>query len=119
MPPKAAREPVGALQHRAKRKNLPPAGLESHGRVGSEAPHRYEFNPHLPPALRSSPEAGDADRLPDIVREARQRVLNEEEAQILADALRRHEPWLEWAGKRERPWFEVDPVALHMCRRRQ
>ena len=117
MPPKAAREPVGALQHRAKRKNLPPAGLESHGRVGSEAPHRYEFNPHLPPALRSSPEAGDADLLPDIVREAQKRALNEQEAQILADALRRHEPWLEWAGKRERPWFEVDPVALHMHER--
>lgn len=117
MPTKASREPVGALQHRAKRKNLPPAGLESHGRVGSEAPHRYEFNPHLPPALRSSREARDADLLPDIVREARNRSLNEDEAQILAEALRRHEPWLEWAGKRERPWFEVDPVALHMHER--
>jgi len=117
MSPRASREPVGALQHRAKRKNLPPAGLESHGRVGSEAPHRYWFNPHLPPALRSSPEADDADRLPDIVREARKRPLNAEEAQILAEALRRHEPWLEWAGKRERPWFEVDPVALHMHER--
>ena len=117
MPPKASREPVGALQHRAKRKNLPPAGLESHGRVGKEAPHRYEFNPHLPPTLRSSPEAGDVDLLPDLVREARKRPLNEEEARALAEALRRHEPWLEWAGKRERPWFEVDPVALHMHER--
>ena len=96
---------------------MPPAGLESHGRVVKEAPHRYEFNPHLPPTLRSSPEAGDADRLPEIVREARKRALSEEEAQTLADALRRHEPWLEWAGKRERPWFEVDPVALHMHER--
>ena len=117
MPSRASRQPVGALQHRAKRKNLPPAGLESHGRVGSEAPHRYEFNPHLPPALRSSPDAGNADLLPDIVLEAQKRPLNEGEAQILAEALRRHEPWLEWAGKRERPWFEVDPVALHMHER--
>ncbi|MXZ61098.1 MAG: site-specific DNA-methyltransferase [Gemmatimonadetes bacterium] len=117
MSARASREPVGALQHRAKRKNLPPAGLESHGQVGSEAPHRYEFNPHLPPALRSSPEASDADLLPNIVRAARNRSLNEDEAQILAEALRRHEPWLEWAGKRERPWFEVDPVALHMHER--
>ena len=30
---------------------------------------------------------------------------------------RRHEPWLEWSGKREKPWFEVDPVALHMHER--
>ena len=117
MPPKVPREPVGALTHRAKRKNLPPAGLESHGRVGKEAPHRYEFNPHLPPTLRSSPDASKADLLPDIVQAARQRALNEEEAQVLADALRRHEPWLEWAGKRERPWFEVDPGALHMHER--
>ena len=108
---------VGALTHRAKRKNLPPAGLESQGKVGKEAPHRYEFNPHLPPALRSAPDARKADRLPDLVRIARERTLTDEEAESLAAALRRHEPWLEWAGKRERPWFEVDPVALHMHER--
>ncbi len=38
-------------------------------------------------------------------------------AAVLAQALRRHEPWLEWAGKRERPWFEVDPPALHIHER--
>ncbi len=117
MPKKTSGEPVGAIQHRATRKNLPPAGLESHGKVGKEAPRRYEFNPHLPPALRSSPEAAKADRLPEIVRAARKRALSEDEAQLFADALRRHEPWLEWAGKRERPWFEMDPVALHMHER--
>ena len=31
--------------------------------------------------------------------------------------MRRHEPWLEWSGKREKPWFEVDPVPLHMHER--
>lgn len=36
---------------------------------------------------------------------------------MLARALKRHEPWLEWSGKRERPWFEVEPVALHMHER--
>ena len=30
----------------------------------------------------------------------------------MAEALRTHEPWLEWAGKREAKSFEVDPVAL-------
>ena len=117
MATKGSGKSVGSLQHRAKRKNLPPAGLESHGRVGEVAPHRYEFNPHLPPTLRSSPDARDADRLPDIVQRAHKHALNEGEAQLLAAALRRHEPWLEWAGKRERPWFEVDPVALHMHER--
>ena len=36
---------------------------------------------------------------------------------MLGDALRRHEPWLEWSGKREKQWFDVDPVALHMHER--
>ena len=31
--------------------------------------------------------------------------------------LRSREPWLEWAGKRERRWFDVDPVALHIHER--
>ncbi|MFZ4703362.1 MAG: DNA methyltransferase, partial [Candidatus Methylumidiphilus sp.] len=38
-------------------------------------------------------------------------------AEVLAAALRRHEPWLEWSGKREKQWFEVEPVALHIHER--
>ena len=48
---------------------------------------------------------------------ARERALTAEEADQLAEALRRHQPWLEWSGKREKPWFEVDPVPLHMHER--
>ncbi len=43
--------------------------------------------------------------------------LTPDEAALLAEALRRHEPWLEWAGKRETPGFAVDPVALHIHER--
>ena len=108
---------VASITYAAKRKNIPPAGLEAQG-VVREAPRlRYEFNPHLPPELRSSPDAAAADRLPELLAEARQRALSADEARLLADALRRHEPWLEWSGKRERPWFEVEPVALHMHER--
>ena len=78
---------------------------------------QYDFNPHLPPALRSSSEPGTTDRLPELLETAQHRALTTDEAETLADALRRHEPWLEWSGKRERPWFEVDPVALHMHER--
>jgi len=39
-------------------------------------------------------------------------VLTEEEAKVLSEALRTHEPWLEWAGKREAKSVEVDHVAL-------
>ena len=108
---------VAAITYAAKRKNIPPAGLEAHGVVREKPKVRHEFNPHLPPALRFSPDAAAADRLPELLAEARERPLSAEEADLLAEALRRHEPWLEWSGKRERPWFEVDPVALHMHER--
>ena len=104
---------IASYKHPAKRKNIPPAGLEAQG-VFQEAPRlRYEYNPHLPPNLRSATDATDADKLPELLAIARKRALTDDEARTLADALRRHEPWLEWSGKREKPWFEVEPVALH------
>ena len=108
---------VTSIQYAAKRKNIPPAGLEAHGVVRETPKVRYEFNPHLPPVLRSSPDAVATDRLPELLSEAMRRPLSTGEAKLLAHALRRHEPWLEWSSKRERPWFEVDPVALHMHER--
>jgi len=108
---------VTAIKHAAKRKNIPPAGLEAQGRVEDAPRIRYDYNPHLPPALRSAPDAASTDQLPELLQTARLRPLSDEEAKMLADALRRHEPWLEWSGKREKPWFEVEPVALHMHER--
>ena len=108
---------VTSITYPARRKNLPPAGIEAHGVVREAPAVRYAFNPHLPPVLRASPEPAKADRLPELLTAARQRALTEEEADELAEALRRHEPWLEWSGKREKPWFEVEPVALHMHER--
>ncbi|MDE0039981.1 MAG: site-specific DNA-methyltransferase [Gammaproteobacteria bacterium] len=110
-------EAIGSIKYRAQRRNIPPAGIASHGELREEAPYQFAFNPHLPPQLRSSPDAADLDRLPELVATARQRALTDDEAETLAAALKRHEPWLEWSGKRERPWFEVDPVALHMHER--
>ncbi len=124
-PKRSARPPkpntsdvVKTIQHKgAKRKNIPPAGLESHGRVEEPVRARYEYNPHLPPALRSAIDAKGSDVLPELLQTARKRALTDEEARFLAAALRNHEPWLEWSGKREKPWFEVEPVALHMHER--
>ena len=112
-----AGDAITSLKYPAKRKNIPPAGLEAQG-VVREAPRiRYEYNPHLPTVLRSATDATEEDKLPELLATARQRALSAEEAKLLANALRRHEPWLEWSGKREKPWFEVDPVALHMHER--
>jgi adenine-specific DNA-methyltransferase len=76
----------------------------------------YAYSPRLPPALRSDP-SGKADALPPLLDKATREPLTREEAALLAEALRRHEPWLEWAGKRETPAFAVDPVALHIHER--
>ena len=111
------RAAVASIKYPAKRKNIPPAGIEAHGVVRETPAVQYAFNPHLPPVLRSSPEPATTDQFPELLTAARQRALTDEEATVLADALRRHEPWLEWSGKREKPWFEVEPVALHMHER--
>ena len=111
------RSSVRSITYSATRKNIPPAGLEAHGRVHEATRVQYEFNPHLPPVLRSSSEPTATDRLPELLATACERALTADEADTLAAALRRHEPWLEWSGKREKPWFAVDPVALHMHER--
>jgi adenine-specific DNA-methyltransferase len=110
-------DPVASYKFPTKRKNIPPAGLAAQGTL-QEAPRlRYEYNPHLPPALRSATDATETDRLPELLQTSRKRALNDDEARMLAAALRKNEPWLEWSGKREKPWFEVEPVALHIHER--
>ena len=100
----------------ATRKNNPPAGIAAQGKIQETPKQEYAYNPHLPPNLRSDPN-GDADKLPDLLQIAQQRPLNADEAKTLADALRHHSPWLEWAGKQETKSFTVDPVALHIHER--
>lgn len=78
----------------------------------------YAYNPHLPPVSAIPDERpGAADALPQLIAAAGKRPLTSDEQQTLAAALKVHEPWLEWTGKRERPAFSVDPVALHIHER--
>jgi len=102
-----------------KRKNIPPAKIAAEGKVPRIARVRYAYSPHLPPALRVDP-TGKTDRLPDLVAAAGKRTLNDSEQQLLAEALRNQQPWIEWADKQEqhdRGFLEVDPVALHIHER--
>jgi adenine-specific DNA-methyltransferase len=110
-------DPVGAINYQAKRRHIPPAGLEAEGRIAESPTVRYEYNPHLPPVLRFSDDPAKTDALPELLRDAKQRPLSDTEVRMLADALRKHEPWMEWSGKREKPWFEVDPSPLHIHER--
>ena len=119
----------------AKRKNNPPAAMASAAPVPVIAKVKYEYNPHLPPVLRFD-QTGQADvletRLSKSAEERASQLLafsasraltpaeREELARILAEAAHARvaaEPWLEWTGKREKKWFEVDPVALHIHER--
>ncbi len=107
---------VADYRYEAKRTNIPPAGLAAQGKLESPQRIRYEYDPHRPPVLRFD-GAGAADRLPELLAAARQRTLTDEEVSLLNTALASHQPWLEWAGKREKRWFDVEPVALHIHER--
>ncbi len=109
-------EPALDYRHDAPRKNIPTAGLAAQGKVQQVPKLQYAYNPHLPPQLRFD-ATGKSDALPELLRIARSRALNDNEARELAEALRNREPWLEWAGKRELPGFAVEPVALHIHER--
>ena len=100
----------------ATRKNNPPAGIASHAKIREKPKQEYAYNPHLPPSLQFD-ENGAADQLPELLQKAQRERLSADEVQILAEALRHHGPWIEWAGKQEAKSFAVDPVALHIHER--
>ena len=100
----------------ATRKNNPPAKIAAEGYVPLVPKAEYSYSPRRPPELRFDP-TGRADELPELLAKATQQKLTAAEAWALAEALRVHEPWLEWAGKRETKSFLVDPVALHIHER--
>ncbi|MFN7374731.1 MAG: DNA methyltransferase [bacterium] len=109
--------PMGDIRHpSAKRRNIPPAKIAAEGVVPVIPKAQYAYNPHLPPVLRFD-QHGKPDALPELLAKARRGPLSDDEARTLAEALRIHEPWLEWTGKREKPGFAVDPVALHIHER--
>jgi len=96
----------------AKRKNNPPAGLASEGKVPTVAKQEYHYSPRRPPELRFD-ATGAADYPHPLLEQAAKRKLTAEEVAELATALRA-EPWLEWASKREQTRLVVDPVAIQI-----
>jgi hypothetical protein len=109
--------PAKAYRHKGeKRRNIPPAAIAAEGKVPAAPKLNYSYSPRLDPILRLDP-TGAPDKLPDLLEKAKREPLTEAEARLLAEALRRQEPWLEWAGKREANGFVVDPVALHIHER--
>ena len=102
-----------------KRLGLPAGGTAGKAPVPMALKKQYWYNPHLSPVLRHDP-TGKADRILALVDKAGREPLTPEEKKLLEEALRNHQPWLEWAGKREaeeKGYFEVDPVALSIHER--
>jgi adenine-specific DNA-methyltransferase len=119
--PITAMTSVTTYQHsNASRKNIPPAGIATPEAV-DYGPHRLSYDPHLSPVLRFDSSSGTdrlTARVESILEKSRSQPLTPEETQFLSEALlRSRQPWLEWAGKHEKRWFEVDPVALHIHER--
>lgn len=98
------------------RVNIPPAGLAPRGEIVKEKQVKFAYNPHLAPIMRFD-ATGGADQINKLVEEAGKRKLNPDELDLLQQALRNYEPWLEWSGKREQPWCVADPVALNIHER--
>jgi adenine-specific DNA-methyltransferase len=105
----------------ATRKNLPPAGLAARSTLNETEKIRLSYDPHLSPVLVFDPTSGTDEltgKVVSILEKARTEPLTPEESDFLQTAiLKSRQPWLEWAGKREKRWFEVDPVALHIHER--
>jgi adenine-specific DNA-methyltransferase len=109
--------PAKTYRHKGeKRRNIPPAAIAAEGRVPSAPKLQYTYSPRLHPVLRFD-AIGAPDKLPALLEKAKREPLTDAEARLLGEALRREEPWLEWAGKREAKGFAVDPVALHIHER--
>jgi hypothetical protein len=72
---------------RAKRKNNPPAKIGAEGMVPVLPKAQYSYSPRRPPVLRFD-DTGGPDALPELLQTARERALTEDEARVLAEALR-------------------------------
>jgi adenine-specific DNA-methyltransferase len=115
--PKSPKTPslldVADLRHDDKRLNNPPAALAGEKPVPLLPKTRYEFSAHRTPQLQFDPQA----RLENLLEKSAKTPLTADEVAELRRLYVTHEPWLEWAGKREKRELLVDPVALHIHER--
>ena len=87
--------------------------------MGESTNNRSRSTPTTPtcrPAYDSTKTAPPTDS-PNCLQKHSDKYSPPKRCKILAEALRHHNPWLEWAGKQEAESFAVDPVALHIHER--
>ena len=86
-PRSVTEDAVTVYTYPARRKNNPPAGIEAHGSFQEAQRIRHEYNPHLAPVLRSSPETATTDGLPNRLRKALHGTLSKDEVKLPANLL--------------------------------
>lgn len=119
MAKKTLSEPAAYRHQGDTRPNIPPAKIAAEGPVPAVALGEYAYDPHLTPRLLFD-RSGESDGIHDLLTRAADLSLSTSEEAELRGAFQRHDPWLEWSGKREEheaTSFQVDPVALHIHER--
>lgn len=105
---------VVSYRHLDKRKNNPEVGVVTPATDGVAEPKRYDYDPHIDPALKFDVGRGEIERLiDDALASGNEQVMRE----ALAELKRRSQPYLDWSGKAERTSFEIDTVSLHVHER--
>lgn len=105
---------VVSYRHLDKRKNNPEVGVVTPATDGVAEPKRYDYDPHIDPALKFDSGRGEVERLiDDALASGNEQVMRE----ALSELKRRSQPYLDWSGKAERTSFEIDTVSLHVHER--
>ena len=105
---------VLSYRHDEKRRNNPQVGMVDVSSDGVEEKAKWEYDPHLDPALHFDIGRSQVETLIDD-------ALASKDEDVMRKALeelkRLQAPYLNWTGKAERTSFEVDTVSLHVHER--
>src|SRR5690606_23284557 len=103
-----------SYRHADKRKNNPHVGLVTPETDAGVAETKWEYDPHIDPALQFDVGRAEIERLIDD-------ALASGDADTMRAALeelkRASAPYLNWTGKAERTSFAIDTVSLHVHER--
>jgi adenine-specific DNA-methyltransferase len=105
---------VISYRHTEKRRNNPEVGMVTPDSDPHVAETRWEYDPHIDPALQFDVGRAQVEKLIDDAVASR----DEKQMRAALEQLKRQaQPYLNWAGKAERTSFAVDTVSLHVHER--
>ena len=112
---KSKKKPIDQYDHKGKRRvNNPPVGLVTPETDNETGKKKYGYDPHIDPALQFDSQRSQVEK---IIDNGLSGETVEEVKAALQELRKRQAPYLNWAGKAERPSFEVPTVSLHVHER--